>query len=60
MEVLQENQEKMMKSITFLRHRMKNIEANHAQMLNMLSALLKHHEVDYRKEDVVVEEPAAI
>jgi hypothetical protein len=55
MEILQENQEKMMKTIDSLRTRLKGMEANHVQMMNMMTALLKHHEVQFVDEDVVVE-----
>jgi hypothetical protein len=55
MEILQENQEKMMKTIDSLRTRLKGMEANHVQMMNMMTDLLKHHEVQFVDEDVVVE-----
>ncbi|ELT91340.1 hypothetical protein CAPTEDRAFT_201917 [Capitella teleta] len=56
MEVLQENQEKMLKNINSMRIRMKNMETSNAQLSNMLAALLKHHDVQFTDEDIVVED----
>lgn len=58
MEILQENQEKLLNNVNSLRYRMKNMEANHERMFSMLSALLKHHKVDFEDEDVTVEDSA--
>ena len=56
MEVLQENQEKMMTHINTLRYRMKQMEQSQQKVTAMLGAIMKHHGVSYDEEDAQEDE----
>ena len=56
MELLQENQEKMIQNINLMRRRMKNMESQNQKLGGMLAAMLKAQGVEYMEEDAQDEE----
>ncbi|CAD5117061.1 DgyrCDS5882 [Dimorphilus gyrociliatus] len=55
-EVVQENQQKMMKDLTNMKRKMKEFTAQTEKLEMMLGALLKAQNVDYLEEDVCADE----
>ena len=51
MEQLQENQEKMMDHINNLRFRVKTLNQQNETLTNMMTAMMKHMNVEYQEED---------
>ena len=56
MEQLQDNQEKMMTQINNLRGKLKSMGQNQETLQAMVTALLKHHKVEWQDEDFQAEE----
>ena len=56
MEVLQENQEKMLGQMNQVRYRLKQMEANNQKLTSMVTALMKHQGVTYDEEDAQEDE----
>ena len=58
MEQLQENQEKMMSNIDNLRFRFKNLNSQNEKLESMLTAIMKHQNIEWDEEDAREEDPA--
>ncbi len=56
MERLEENQEKIIKTISTLRFRVKNMEQQNIRIEHMLKALLVSQGVEYEDEDAALDD----
>ena len=58
-EVVQENQDKMMKQLATVRTRVKQLDQQNQQMASMLTAIVKHHNIELEDEDFIADEDGA-